>query len=586
MKFLIAVCIVTGLAAGITACANQSTLQQADTVFRSGAVYTMVESQPWAEAVAIRGTDIIAVGSNKDVDALTGAETKVIDLQGKMLLPGFHDAHIHSMMGGQMLTGCSVADASTVQQTLDIIRTCAQQSEQEWLIVENFDLSLFGEDGPSRKLLDAIDSGRPIVVSGADGHTKWLNSAALAAAGITADTKTPLNGVIEREADYSPSGTLREAALSLVSKVQPVPSDEQFRTMLLTAARAMNSVGITSVLDAWVARSKEGWSGATHIATVKQLADEGLLTIRLNGAMAYGYGDMFIADEGKVYEETLARRAEFESERFRLRTVKLFADGVLEGETAALVDPYVGKNGSTGNLTFSAQELKKIVTELDAQGIQVFTHAIGDGAVRATLDAIEAAREVNGAADRRHHISHLQLIHPDDIPRFAELGAVANFQALWAYPDDYIMELNLPVLGQARVNRMYPIASVAKTGAVVVGGSDWNVSSMNPLEAIETALLRSDVLNNGSNASNNAKHAQVLNENERVDLDTMLRAYTSAAAWSMHQEAISGRVEAGKRADIIVLDRNLFQIKPEFISETQVLMTLIDGQVVFEQTRN
>ncbi|MFK7731555.1 MAG: amidohydrolase [Pseudomonadales bacterium] len=582
MKVLLAVCLM----ATVASCANHPGSNQADTVFRNGAVYTMVEAQPWAQAVAITDVEIAAVGSDASIEALIGPNTNVIDLQGKMLLPGFHDAHIHSMMGGQMLTGCSVVDAATVQETLDIIRACAAESDQPWLIVDSFNLSLFGEDGPSRKLLDAIDAERPIVVNGADGHTKWLSSAALAAADITADTETPLNGVIEREADNSPSGTLRESATSLVTKMQPVPSDEKFRTMLLTAAKAMNAFGITSVLDAWVARSKEPWNGSTHIATVKELADEGLLTIRLNGAMSYGYGDMFIADKGKAYEETLARRAEFESDRFKLRTVKLFADGVLEGETAALVDPYIGKGGSKGNLTFSAQELERIITELDEKGLQVFTHAIGDGAVRATLDAIENARALNGSADLRHHISHLQLIHPDDVPRFAELDVVANFQALWAYPDDYITELNLPVVGQERVDRMYPIGSVAKTGAVVVGGSDWNVSSMNPLEAIETAVLRSDYINNGSNATDNPKHTQVLNENERVDLHTMLRAYTSAAAWSMHQDDISGSIEVGKRADLIVLDRNLFDIDPAFISESRVLMTLIDGKPVYESTGN
>lgn len=579
MKGLLAVCLLVVS----SACANQTISKHVDTVFHNGAVYTMVKSQPWAEAVAIRGVEIVAVGSNEDLETLIGPNTKVVDLQGKMMLPGFHDAHIHSMMGGQMLTGCSVVEAVTVQQTLDIIRACAQETDQPWLIVDGFDLSLFSEDGPSRTLLDDIDSERPIVVNGADGHTKWLSSAALAAANITADTETPENGVIERESDNSPSGTLRESATALVARMQPVPSDEKFRTMLLTAAQAMNAVGITSVLDALVARSKDSWNGATHIGTVKQLADEGLLTIRLNGAMSYGYGDMFIADKGEVYEETLARRSEFESDRFRLRTVKIFADGVLEGETAALVAPYVGKNGSKGNLTFPADELKRIITDLDGQGIQVFTHAIGDGAVRATLDAIENAKAVNGSTDLRHHISHLQLIHPEDIPRFAQLGVVANFQALWAYPDEYITELNLPVLGQERVDRMYPIASIKNTGAVIVGGSDWNVSSMNPLEAIETAILRSDVINNGSSATDNPKHSRVLNKDERVDLDTMLRAYTSAAAWSMHQEDISGSIEVGKRADVIVLDRNLFEITPAMISEAQVLMTLIDGQTVFEQ---
>lgn len=546
-----------------------------DRVLQGGKVY-LDSDQTWAEAVAIKDGEIVFVGSNEDVQQFIGVDTELTDLAGRLLMPGFHDAHIHTSFGGAMLTGCSLEGIDTVEATLDKISACAQSSDKEWLMVENFDLSLFGVNGPDKALIDNIVSDRPVVVGAADGHNMWVNSKALEMANITSATAQPNNGVIEHYDNGEPSGTLRESARDLMTAVAPAPTEEELKRSALVAVRAMNEVGITSVIDAW--------SGAADIEAFQSLAEDGDLSVRVNAALAYGFGDMFILDKPKVYEEILNNRASYARDRFRINTVKLFADGVLEGETAAMVDPYLLENPHRGNLTFSEALMIDIVTELDAMGVQVFTHAIGDGAVRATLNAIEHARKKNGVSDLRHHISHLQLVHPDDIKRFAELDAVANFQALWAYPDEYITELNLPVVGQERVNRMYPIKSILDTGAVVVGGSDWNVSSMNPLEAIETAILRSDAINNGSNASNDPKHSAVLNEAERVDLRTMVRAYTSAAAWSMHQEDLTGTIEVGKRADLIVLDKNIFDLDTALISEAKVMMTLVDGETVFERS--
>ncbi|MFK8022189.1 MAG: amidohydrolase [Pseudomonadales bacterium] len=549
----------------------------ADRIFRDGAVYTANQAEDWAEAVAIKDGHIVYVGGNDGVEAYVGENTKVTSLKGQMLLPGFHDAHIHTSFGGAMLTGCSLEGIASLQGTLDKIASCAESSSKEWLMVENFNLGLFGENGPDKALIDEIVSDRPVVVGAADGHNMWVNSKALEFANITAQTAQPANGVIERYEHGEPSGTLRETARDLITKVAPSPTSDEIEKSTLAAVQAMSSFGITSVIDAW--------SSSQDIAAFQSLDKQGLLPVRVNTALAYGYGDMFVIDSSEVYDEILANRESYATDRFRINTVKLFADGVLEGETAALVDPYLQRDQHKGNLTFSEEQMIDIITELDAKGIQVFTHAIGDGAVRATLNAIEHARAANGVNDLRHHISHLQLIHPDDVPRFAELDVVANFQALWAYPDEYITELNLPFVGQERVDRMYPIRSVLDTGAVIVGGSDWNVSSMNPLEAIETAILRSDAINNGSNATDDPKHTAVLNASERVDLSTMVRAYTSAAAWSMHQEESTGSIAVGKRADVIVLDRNIFKIDPSEISEAKVLMTLIDGETVFQQAR-
>jgi len=296
----------------------------------------------------------------------------------------------------------------------------------------------------------------------------------------------------------------------------------------------------------------------------------GELSARVVTSLTYEGG--YAGSHVDAFERTLAGRKTYESGRINHDSVKLFLDGVLEGETAALIEPYVGMNSNRGELIFQPEDLNSAVTRFDAMGLQVHMHAIGDRALRAGLDAIAAARRHNGPSDNRHHIAHLQLIHVDDIERFRDLDTTANFQALWAWPDAWIMELNLPVLGQERVQGMYPIASVLRAGGRIVGGSDWNVTSANPLEAIETAIRRQDP---------SAAEGPVLNAGERVDLAAMLDAYTINGAWLMHQEHRVGSIEVGKRADVVVLDRNLFEVPVAEISEARVLETLLDGEIIW-----
>ncbi|MCS5574401.1 MAG: amidohydrolase family protein, partial [Pseudomonadales bacterium] len=293
--------------------------------------------------------------------------------------------------------------------------------------------------------------------------------------------------------------------------------------------------------------------------------------------------DLFVLDPPAIYESQLLGRESLRSDRFELAAVKLFVDGVLEGETAKLISPYLHEPGYSGELTYPQERLNEIVVGLAKEGLQIYTHAIGDGGVRAILDAIEFAQQSHGRNDLRHHISHLQLIHPEDQGRFAELGVVANFQALWAQPDEWILNLNLPVVGLDRVNRMYPISSIVRSGGTIVGGSDWNVSSLNPLDAIEVALLRQDWLANDDLGNDALSELDVLNRRERVDLDTMLRAYTINAAWSMHQEDLTGSLAPGKQADIIVLSADLFDIPPQRISTVAVELTFIDGKLVYQK---
>ena len=555
------------VAFGLAGCGGDSKpveliADEADLILINGGIYTVDAERSWAEAVAIRDGKIVAVGDNEAVEALNGPETRTIDLAGKMALPGFHDAHVHPTMGGYALLGCDLAKMRTVDAILAKVAACAKEAEQGWLEGHAFDLGLFGQDGPHKSLLDAIETSRPIVLWGSDGHNAWVNSRALELAGITAETPDPALGVIERDPDGSPSGTLRETAQEIVRAVLPKPTLESNTRALQAGVRHLNSVGITSFIDAWVGLEDYQSYHATDLA--------GKLTARVVTSLTYESG--FAKHYGEDFEAVLNGRGAYASSRLNHDSVKLFLDGVLEGETAAVLDPYVGKHGHRGELILSADELNAAVTRFDSMGLQVHMHAIGDWAVRAGLDAIEAARELNGVSDNRHHISHLQLIQVDDIERFAALDTAANFQADWAYPDQWIMQLNLPVLGEERVQGMYPIASVERAGGRIVGGSDWNVSSADPLEAIETAVRRQDPLKSSG---------PVLNEAEVVSLASMIDAYTINAAWLMHHENRTGSIEPGKRADIVVLDRNLFDIPATQISEAQVLWTFLDGAVVY-----
>lgn len=536
--------------------------EMADLVLVNGGIYTVDAERRWAEAAAVRDGVFVAVGSNAEIEALQGPETKVIDLAGHMALPGFHDAHVHPIMGGFALLGCGLDGLETVQAILDKVAACAAENPEGWLEGHAFNLSLFEQDGPHKSLLDAIDSERPIILWASDGHNAWANSKALELARITADTPDPDLGVIERDPDGSPSGTLRETAQELVREAMPDPSLGDNFEALRAGLEHLNSVGITSFIDAWV--------GEEDYVVYQAVEQAGLLSARVRTSLTFESG--FAKHTGEDFDRVLDMRRVYASERINNDSVKLFLDGVLEGETAALVEPYVGMHGHLGELILSPEQLNAAVTRFDAMGLQVHMHAIGDRAVRAGLDAIEAARQANGPSDNRHHISHLQLIHFDDIERFGKLDATANFQALWAWPDTWITELNLPVLGEERVQGMYPIASVARAGGRIVGGSDWNVSSANPLDAIETAVRRQDAF---------AEGGPVLNENERVGLAAMIDAYTINGAWVMHQEDRAGSIEVGKRADVVVLDRNLFEVAPTEINEARVITTLLDGEAVW-----
>ncbi len=533
--------------------------QAADVVFVGGTVWTMNPTRPRAEAVAVRGDRIVFVGSRADADAWIGEATRVVNLDGGMLLPGFQDAHVHVVDGGMALADCDLSGTTDREQVLATVAACAAAGDG-WIRGGGFQLTFFPQGNPQAATLDAIVPGRPVYLTSSDAHSVWLNTRALELAGITAETPDPPAGRIERDPETGrPSGTLRETAIDLVADLLPPRTPEERIEGLRRGLAIANGFGITAYQEAEI--------DAENLAAYAALADRGELSARVSISL-----EVDPAKGPDQVDDLVALRERFEREGLRVGTAKLFVDGVIEAQTAALLEPYVGMGDFAGYLEIEPEPLTELVVELDRRGFQVHAHAIGDRAIRVTLDAIESAVQRNGRRDARHHLAHIQLWSPDDIGRMRDLGVIANFQPLWAWADPFITDLSEPYLGPERSRWMYPIRSLVDAGARVVFGSDWDVSTMNPLPAMEVGVSRRD--------PDDASSPVWLPE-QRVDLQTMLAGYTIEAARVNFIEQETGSIEVGKKADLTLLDRDLSKIPVDDIGDARVVLTLFDGRVVF-----
>lgn len=558
-----------GLFSVAAACARPAPAEPpADLILRGGRIYTLDATRTWADAVAVREKRIVAVGTEAEVGRWAGPQTRTVDLGGRFVMPAFHDAHVHPVSAGVELGQCNLNDLPTAGATLDAVRKCAsEQASRAWLVGGGWALTAFPPGQPRRQELDTITGDKPAALSSSDGHSLWVNSAALAAAGITRETRDPAAGRIERDARGEPTGLLRESATDLVGKVLPPITPEEYDAGLLRALAHMNRMGIVSF--------QEASAREPMVAAYRSIARQGKLTARAHLSLYADPGQ----DESQV-DRFVRIRQEVTEPGVTARTVKIFVDGVIEAATAYLVDPYLPLEGETaaaadrrGLPNFSDERLGALVTRLDREGFQAHMHAIGDGAIRQGLDAIAAASRANGPRDRRPHIAHIQLFHPDDVARFKELGVVANMQPLWAYADSFIRTLTEPRLGPERSKWLYPFGALRGAGAMLAGGSDWSVSSVNPLDAIQVAVTR--------RALEAPADAPAWLPEHRLDLPTALAAYTNGGAFVTFEEKASGSIEVGKLADIIVLDKNLFEIPPEDIHKARVVWTLFEGKDVF-----
>ncbi|MEU0094475.1 amidohydrolase [Kribbella sp. NPDC006257] len=531
-----------------------------DSVFVNGSVFDGQRYRPgWS--VAVEAGRIVAVGP--DLGPSRGAE--VVDLAGGLLLPGFVDAHIHPMQGGLERGRCDLSPVWGRAETLRTISAyAATHPEAEWILGGGWHQPDYPGGAPTTTDLDAVVSDRPAFLVNADHHGAWVNSRALALAGIDARTPDPADGRIERGPDGTPTGTLHEGAMDLVGRLVPPTTHEEQVAALLDAQAYLHSLGVTGWQDA-IFGDYANLSDSTP--AYEELARNGLLTARVNGALWWR------RDLGAEQIPSLVERREaLRYPRLRAGSVKIMQDGVAENFTAGMLDPYYDGCGCrTPNAGLSFVDplaLREHVTALDAAGFQVHVHAIGDRAVREALDAFEAAVLANGAGDLRHHIAHLQVVHPADIARFATLGVTANMQALWAVNDAQMLELTIPFLGPERTGWQYPFGDLHRAGARLAAGSDWPVSSPDPLAAIHVAVNRQT-----------DDEAPFLPE-QSLDLTTALAAYTSGSAWLNHANQ-TGLLEPGFLADLAILDRDPFRAPPEEISQARVTATYIEGDRVF-----
>lgn len=560
MKIIITIALIFLLAG----CTRSDTPEPpgADMVLTNGRIYTVDASRSWAEAVAVTDGRISFVGSAAAVEGMVGANTTLVDLGGRMMLPAFQDSHVHPIGAGIEASRCdlnSIDDLAGYRAAIG--EYAAANPDVEWITGGGWSMSVFGPGGsPSKTIIDELVPDRPVYLSSRDGHSGWANSRALEIAGITRDTPDPADGIIDRDPETGEIiGSLQEGAMYLVTRHIPPETLTDRIGGLRYSMDLMHSYGITSFTDAIVERPA--------LEAYETLDARGELDLRVVASLWWDREQGLEQIDGLV-----ALRDEFDNGgNLRPTTAKIMQDGVLENYTGALLEPYLVESGTKGIPMVDPELLKQAVTALDARGFQVHFHAIGDAAVRQSLDAIEEALLENGQRGNRHHISHLQLIHPDDQPRFAELETIANFQPLWAYNDDYVTELTVPFIGEERASYLYPIKSIQDAGGMIAFGSDWSVSTANPFPQIETAVTR---------LSATGEDFPALLPEERIDLETAIVAFTINAAFLNKHEDQTGSIEVGKLADLIVIDQNLFEIEPADISETKVLLTLFGGKPV------
>ena len=537
----------------------------ADLVLTGGRIATMDAARSWASALAVRDGRIVAVGADTAVAGHIGPSTRVIALRGRTVTPGFQDAHVHPVHGGLARLRCELHETRGRDEVLaTIAEYAASHPDVPWIQGGGWYMADFPGGTPRREDLDALVPDRPVFLTNRDGHGAWVNSAALALAGIDATTADPGDGRIERDPGGSPTGTLHEGAMALVTRLLPDDSPADLEAALQLGQAYLHSLGITAWQDAIV-------EPATEERAYVALASRGELTARVVGAM---WWERHRGPE--QIEEFVARREATSIGRYQATSVKLMMDGVLENFTGALIDPYLdGQGGTTTNRGLSQidpEGLKTWVPQLDALGFQPHFHAIGDRAVRESLDAVAAARAANGPSDTRPHIAHIQVIHPDDIARFRELDVAANAQPLWACHEGQMDELTIPFLGE-RWRWQYPFRSLRAAGAVLAMGSDWSVSTPDPMLEMELAVERVWFEERGKK--------EPLLADERLELIDALAAFTAGSAWVNHLDD-TGTLEVGKLADLAVLDRDLFDRGAGAIGDTRVVGTFVEGVAVYE----
>ena len=537
--------------------------ETADTIITNARVYTVNPQQKWAEAIAVRADKIIFVGDAKSAESYKGPSTKVIDAKGKLVLPGFTDCHVHFMSGSLGLTQVDLTGANTIEEIQKRVKDyAAAHPTLPWITGMGWQYPTFGATAlPNKKILDDVMVDRPVYLVAYDGHSSWANSKALAMAGIDRNTPDPPNGKIVRDANGEATGALKEAAGDLVERLMPKPTREERLTALRKGLHEANRLGVVRVHSAG--------GDFEYLDLYDELRKNGELTVRQY--IAYFLDPPELKPE--AIEKIEQARKKYNDEWISGGAVKTMLDGVVEAHTAAMLGTYADDTSQSGKLFWDPDKYKQAIAELDKRGLQIFTHAIGDRAVRTALDAYENAQKTNHSTDDRPRIEHIETITAEDIPRFGKLGVIASFQPLHTDPNEDTLKVWAVAAGPDRVSRAWPWRSVESTGGKLAFGSDWPVVTISPWPGVQNALTRQTA---------EGEPAGGWVPKERINIEDAVRGYTLGAAFAGRREKTEGSLETGKLADLIILSKDLFTIEPPDILNEEVLVTMVGGKVVYE----
>jgi predicted amidohydrolase YtcJ len=546
--------------------ANDPSPVNVDLIITNARIYTVNPHQPWAEAIAITGDKIVAVGDRKHVEALRSPTTRVIDAGQRLLMPGFVDCHIHFMQGSLGLTQVDLNEVTSVAEIQKRVKAYADSHPNEpWIQGMGWTYPTFGPSAlPNKQILDDVVPDRPVYLEAFDGHSSWANSKALAMAGIDRNTPDPPNGKIIRDEKGDPTGALQESAGDLVAAKTPEPTRSERLDALRKGLREANRVGLVRVHSAG--------QDFEYLDLYDELRKRGELTLRF-------YVAYFLDPPGLTAQSTALienARKQYNDDWIEGGAVKTMLDGVIEAHTAAMLAPYSDDPSQIGKLFWDPDTYKSTIANLDARGLQIFTHAIGDKAIRLALDAYQNAAEVNHTKDARPRIEHIETVSAADIGRFGKLGVIASMQPLHAYPDADTLDIWARNAGPDRASRAWAWGSIQKGGGALAFGSDWPVVTLNPWRGLQMAITRQTTEGKPPNGFVPA---------QRLSLEDAIRGYTLGAAFAGRREKTEGSLEPGKLADLILLDRDLFKIEPSEIGKTEVLMTMVGGKIVYESPK-
>ena len=527
---------------------------QADLVLYNGRIYTMDQARPQARAVAVVGNRIAAIGDDAQIMSLLTPGGEAIDLGGRTVVPGLTDGHVHFVGYALRLTRLDLAGIESRAEAIRLVGERAQTARPgEWLLGGGWDRNLWKDTSfPAKEDLDNVAPRNPVALSSKDGHSLWANSQALARAGITAETHSPPGGEIERQPGTGePTGILKERAERLVTDVIEGPSLEAIKAALKVATFNAHRAGITGIHDCEDERA---------FAAFQDLSKEGELSLRVL---------MHIPAENLDHAIGLGLRTGFGGKNLRVGGVKIFADGALGTRTAAMLAPYQDEPRNQGIEVTPKEEMRELVSKASRAGISAAIHAIGDRANRDALDILEECRQFGQGVDLRHRIEHVQLLHPTDIPRLAQLGVIASMQPIHATSD---MDMVQRHWGEERGRGAYAWRSLLDAGTKLVFGSDSPVEPLDPLAGIHAAVTR--------RRPDGSPGPEGWHCGERVTVDDAVRAYTIIAAYASGEEQERGSISPGKLADLVVLSQDIFTISSMSILDTEVVATMLGGQFV------